>query len=596
MVWCFAFMQFCNEHLKLIIMKNLLLLFFMALVGNFANGQTVQWASNNPGYLDYQNHTVATDSQGNVYTMMNYGGGLTDFDPGPGVFNMSAYLLTMYIQKFDVNGNFVWAKQVGGPPGATTLLSCRAGALTIDASDNIYFSGQIQSVLGVGYPVDLDMGTGVFTLPIPSVYTAFIEKLDPAGNFVWVKAFVNPTNNSPDKTDVVYCLKTDAQGNIFATGSFSASPDFDPNAGVSILSTTNSRANFILKLNSSGSLVWVKTMECTTSVASASSVAIDLDSNGNIITLGIYSGILDTDPGVGVHTIQAGVYDPSCFCYPGGGVYISKLDANGNYVWGYDMGGQNTLLNGLPSMVIDSNNNILISSYNGRLKDFDFGPGVFTLGNSSFVLKIDNDANFIWAKTLGFNASSNSIALDAAGNVYTAGTFYGPAQDFDPGAGTYILTPSTVNIYISKLDTNGNFVWANKIGNANSSLQNYSLTVAQSGKVILNGSVSSGGFNKSTTVSAGGFLASYTQPTLATNQFELEQNISIYPNPSSGNYNITINEDLIGAKVTLYNLLGQKVKAFSLDVVTTNQNLDTGMYLLEIEKEGVVTTKKLLVN
>ena len=74
------------------------------------------------------------------------------------------------------------------------------------------------------------------------------------------------------------------------------------------------------------------------------------------------------------------------------------------------------------------------------------------------------------------------------------------------------------------------------------------------------------------------------------------QKIKIYPNPSNGNFNIEIDENLMGAKGTIYNLLGQKVKDFSLNSTTTNQTLNKGVYLIEIEKDGNKTTKKLIVN
>jgi hypothetical protein len=74
------------------------------------------------------------------------------------------------------------------------------------------------------------------------------------------------------------------------------------------------------------------------------------------------------------------------------------------------------------------------------------------------------------------------------------------------------------------------------------------------------------------------------------------QLIKIYPNPSSGNFNIEIDENLIGLKATIYNLLGQKIKTFDLKSTTTNQYLNKGIYLLEIEKEGIKTVKKLIIN
>ena len=77
---------------------------------------------------------------------------------------------------------------------------------------------------------------------------------------------------------------------------------------------------------------------------------------------------------------------------------------------------------------------------------------------------------------------------------------------------------------------------------------------------------------------------------------QLSNNFKIYPNPTNGNFNIEIDENLIGSKAIIYNLLGQKIKDFKLNSTTTNQNLNKGIYLLEIEKEGIKTTKKLIIN
>nr|WP_315147857.1 T9SS type A sorting domain-containing protein [uncultured Flavobacterium sp.] len=76
----------------------------------------------------------------------------------------------------------------------------------------------------------------------------------------------------------------------------------------------------------------------------------------------------------------------------------------------------------------------------------------------------------------------------------------------------------------------------------------------------------------------------------------INKKIVVFPNPSNGNFNIEVDENLIGSKATVYNLLGQKVKDFDLKATTTNQTLNKGIYLLEIEKDGTKTSKKLIVN
>lgn len=98
------------------------------------------------------------------------------------------------------------------------------------------------------------------------------------------------------------------------------------------------------------------------------------------------------------------------------------------------------------------------------------------------------------------------------------------------------------------------------------------------------------------TAAEGMELFVYTVPSLSTNMFDKTNQFEVYPNPTSGNFNIEVDENLIDAKTTIYNLLGQKIKDFKLNSTTTNQYLNKGIYLLEIERDGIKITKKLIVN
>jgi hypothetical protein len=73
----------------------------------------------------------------------------------------------------------------------------------------------------------------------------------------------------------------------------------------------------------------------------------------------------------------------------------------------------------------------------------------------------------VWAKRLGgANAEGvRDIGVDANGNVFTTGLFVNTG-DFDPGPATFDLTSSvaSADIFISKLNTDGDFVWAIKLG------------------------------------------------------------------------------------------------------------------------------------
>ena len=605
MVWCFVLAQFCKEHLKLFIMKKLLLLLVLLQFSNLANAQAVQdWTSGIPTLAGYNNHLIVSDSQGNVYTVGKYDGAVRDFDSGPGVSNMSAFSGNMYILKVNAAGNFVWAKQIGGP---TTFAISNATSIAIDASDNIYVSGSSNKIIASGN-YDFDPGTSLVNVANPtSHYVMYVLKLDSNGNHVWNAQFQNPTNTQYDR-DAIYSMKVDNSGNLYATGTFNGTVDFDPsstgvNSSTSV-ATALSTDVFILKLNSTGGLVWAKALQ-NSSLSTGSKfdkgIAIDVDSAGNVYTTGYYWDSVDADPGAGVHNLVA--YTSSNPQISGGNTqYISKLSANGDFVWAYDLvGGHNDA--GLPNLAVDSADNVIVTGdsfgYSGALRDFDFGSGTADLpvDSGSWVLKINSNAGFIWVKstavTIGSINSSSSISpgltLDALGNIYTTGTFgYNGPVDFDPSAGTYSVTSAgSYDGFVSKLDTNGNFLWVSKLGGTGLEIC-YSIALSPLGKVTVSGSTNAG-FNKLASIVAvttGGFLASYTQPALANNQFELDKNILVYPNPANSDISVKFKNLMENGTLKIISLTGQTVfekqhfsgTDFSFDV----SYLSAGLYLIQV--------------
>jgi hypothetical protein len=84
------------------------------------------------------------------------------------------------------------------------------------------------------------------------------------------------------------------------------------------------------------------------------------------------------------------------------------------------------------------------------------------------IIVLTSNAQFKWAISNDGLSSihSWSIKTDALGNVYTVGNFEG-SVDFDPGPATNIHTTSVYNnknIFIQKLDSNGNLLWVNTYG------------------------------------------------------------------------------------------------------------------------------------
>ena len=80
---------------------------------------------------------------------------------------------------------------------------------------------------------------------------------------------------------------------------------------------------------------------------------------------------------------------------------------------------------------------------------------------------------FKWAKSFdphnpfsyGDYSNGRNVGIDQYGNVYSAGLFK-RTVDFDPGTGLFAMTAVSQyeeGINISKLDGDGNFVWARQI-------------------------------------------------------------------------------------------------------------------------------------
>lgn len=88
-------------------------------------------------------------------------------------------------------------------------------------------------------------------------------------------------------------LAVDATGNIYATGSFSGTIDFNPGTGVASRTSAGEMDAYVLKLNSSGNFSWVESFGST---GSDIGYGIAVDSNGTLYISGTFMGMVDFDP------------------------------------------------------------------------------------------------------------------------------------------------------------------------------------------------------------------------------------------------------------------------------------------------------------
>lgn len=403
-----------------------------------SNAQDLAWARQLGG-PDYQGaYAIAVDRWGNAHTTGPFYD-TVDFDPGPGTYSLTSfYGVDDFVSKLDSSGDFVWARQFGGRTSGWGY------DVAVDDAGNVYTTGFFRGT------TDFDPGSGVYNLTALGAWDAFVSKLDSAGNFVWAKQF-----GGGDLTWGA-ALAVDSAGNVYTTGEFEGTADFDPGPGTFFLTAGGVDGAFVSKLDSAGGFVWAKAMG---GPGDACGGGVAVDSEGNVYVNGIFSGNADLDPGPGTYPFAAaGGWD----------VFVSKLDASGDLVWTKAMGG---LGDDTPyGIKLDGENNVYSIGYFSDTADFDPGPGVYHLtsagGRDVFVGKLDPCGAFVWARSMGGSGddAAYDIALDAAGSVYTTGYFQGIA-DFNPGPGAYELTSSGgIDGFVSKLDAAGNFVWVGKLG------------------------------------------------------------------------------------------------------------------------------------
>jgi len=522
-------------------MKNFIVLFLAVLIfPTIGLTQNLNWAKKMGGTSADLGSSIVLDNFGNIYST-GFFDNTVDFDPGTGTNYLTAVGgHDIYIQKLDSAGNFLWAKSMGG------TLDDIGWSIAIDSLGNVYSTGAFYGT------VDFNPNSGVHNLTsVAMSQDIYIQKLDANGNFIWAKSMGGVNY------DRGYGITIDKAGAIYTTGDFMNTADFDPNIGTSYLTTTSAGFQdiFIQKLDANGNFIWAKSMGGT-GYDGGSSVMVD--KQGKIFTTGTFQDTVDFDPNTGTFNLV------------GGGSFIQKLDSAGNFLWA-KMTASNT-----PHMALDHLDNIYAIGFYIGTVDFNPNTGTNYLYSNGLydisILKLDSSGNFIWAKSMGSTGydMGTSITLDNQGNVYTTGSFQGRV-DFDPGPdSSYLIATGNDDIFIQKLDANGNFLWARSMQGTGGSSGGESIAVDNLGNIYTTGFFKdSVDFDPNSDscylVSAGNydiFIQKLRPETnLSINKIE-PSNILLYPNPAINQVTLewtNSEETTPTSKVVIYNALGQVV-------------------------------------
>ena len=229
-------------------------------------------------------YDIKCDSSGNVYLNGSFHG-TVDFDPGSGKANKTASSNDIYILKLNGEGiyqnAFIFNKLYNSYWGFSPRIA-------IDSSGNIFMAGCYTGA------IDFDPTSGTDTRTATGAYDIFITKLLPDGSYCWTYN-IGTSDPSEKANDTATGIVVDSSGDIYITGSFEYTADFDAGSSVETHSAVDEDDIFMMKLNQDGTYKWSKIIG---GVKPDYATGLCLDAAGDIFITGYFNGTVDFNPTV----------------------------------------------------------------------------------------------------------------------------------------------------------------------------------------------------------------------------------------------------------------------------------------------------------
>ncbi|NQY68781.1 MAG: T9SS type A sorting domain-containing protein [Flavobacteriales bacterium] len=531
---------------------------------------------------------------------------------------ISAIITSLLVISFNGHSNnFDWLEPFGGASNDNSE------SVAVDVSGSVYTTGGFQET------VDFDPSSATFELTSSGNFDCFISKIDDHGEFVWAKSISGLSK--------IYgtSIHVNVFGKILITGYFKDEISIDSVEASAIRNSIGSNDIFVLKLDHTGDFIWLKTFG---GVGLDESVEVSSDDADNVYVSGLYSDIVDFDPGPDVYDIEssgetdvfllkldtqgefqwaksvggslwdasrssttdgagntyvAGYYEATADFDPTIGVdeytsngdydfFVEKFDVNGDVEWMTSFGdiGDDCIL----SISIDNSGDLISTGFFFGTMDFD--PGVNELlltsngGADILVMKMDSDGNLIWANSIGGTGTDhgNSIASDLNGNIFSTG-YYMEIMDFDPSDGVFLDTSNgNKDVFIQKLSTDGGFVWGLSAGGSSMD-EGKDIIVDNSDYAILTGvyrnDVSFSEFDNTSNGAGDVFVWKVDLSTVGVVERVEKKNIKAYPIPTNGPYKIELDDFYSNVMVKTYSINGS--------VISTNEFVNDRILELNID-------------
>ncbi|MCG8574714.1 MAG: SBBP repeat-containing protein [Flavobacteriales bacterium] len=541
--------------------KNTILASGFVLASISAYNQDFDWGISLGGVSTELPNAIVSDPSNDCIYVTGFFFNEIDMNPGPDLIEFgSAGASDIFLVKFDTEGNYIWANQLGGADfddgvdlavdqsGNVLLLidddklgvnkydsdgtllwsyetegmgSPAGKAMVLDSDDNVYITGNFLDT------VDFNADVAEEEVLIADVFSdGFILKLTEDGSFDWVQQIIGDQDVSPSGID----LSDD--GDIYLTGYFNGTVDLNPGSETASYTAASLTDVYVLRLNSSGDFEWASVMA---GASSTQTEGIAVDTEGNSYITGHFNGEIDFDPSEDEELMTPFGEDD---------IFVQKLDVDGNLVWVHQFGGVSF---DLPKdLILDENENILVTGNFTGIADFDPTEEEYLLyvddelSSTSFVFKITSDGLLKWAVNFesnsgGFNTGA-SLDVDDENNIYITGGYWWNI-DMDPGISEAVVNAADLyDIYLVKLNLN-------------------------------------------------------------TSGLEVHESVTmnLYPNPSRGEFYLDVPE---GSNVQILSIDGKLIKEFKSEIGKKYDfsGVNRGQYFVKVQSGSQVETLKLVVN
>lgn len=398
----------------------------------------------------------------------------------------------------------------GGFDNAQKVVQARDGSLIVaglfSGSTNFARKGQTAAVLTASGDTDIYVASYAtdgalnwvrqFGGDYHSKQMSDFTKRDVQINQRRFSRYVGRIGEQPTRAgEYVNDITVDADGNVYLAGAFRETFTISRRASLTADDSVNSDYYdaLIMKISSVGGVVWAKQIG---GAFDDDAMSIGLDAKGNVTVGGYYTRQTDLNPGKAVNFFRTEGRDAG---------FVLRLDNAGNYAWAYQFDSDSIGIderNAVNDIAVTRAGEVYLAGTFASDADFDPTRGKLTLESQgktdAFLAKLSRKGALVWTQsTGGDNYDGNSaVALDAEGNVYTAGYFTDEA-DVNPLPDVETIFKSTPesgdksaqfsDILISKVTADGTPVWQKQIGGGYIELVG-DLAIGGDGGVYLGGS------------------------------------------------------------------------------------------------------------